>query len=240
MCEGLVGVGMQNAGSQGGGTSLHEFQKEAAPPPLVLQQLSPPPPTNLCAASPCFLIQHSPTHILLQASFAVSGVSLFITLIHQLLYCVPNWQQLVTVPLAASGLSTRTVLVTHAVYGLITAVHQYVQLRVLASHGAMSVGLVNAVRASVVSVVSSLLFCGVKPQLCLTFWRGASAVVVTLGAVQWVFAGEDERQRERKRARRGNTNRSALVCTFGADAVCVRPSLLSFRCLLCALSQANP
>lgn len=109
---------------------------------------------------------------------------------HQLLYCLPNWQQLVAQPLAASGLSVRTVLLTHAVYGAITAVHQYVQLRVLGSHGAMSVGLVNAVRASVVSVVSSLLFCNVKPQLCLTYWRGISAFVVTMGAVQWVFAGE--------------------------------------------------
>lgn len=124
-----------------------------------------------------------------QTSFAVSGVSLTITLVHQLLYCLPNWHQLVTKPLAAAGLSTQTVLLTHAVYGMITAVHQYVQLRVLATHGAMSVGLVNAVRASVVSVVSSMLFCHVKPQLCLTYWRGISALVVTVGAVQWVIAG---------------------------------------------------
>lgn len=125
-----------------------------------------------------------------QASFAVSGVSLTLTLIHQLLYCLPNWQQLVAEPFAASGLSLRTVLLTHVVYGAITAVHQYVQLRVLGSHGAMSVGLVNAVRASVVSVVSSLLFCRVKPQLCLTSWRAISALVVTVGAVQWVVAGK--------------------------------------------------
>jgi hypothetical protein len=125
-----------------------------------------------------------------QTSFAVSGVSLAITLMHQLLYCLPNWQQLTAEPFAASGLSIRTVLLTHAVYGMITAVHQYVQLQVLSTHGAMSVGLVNAVRASVVSVVSNLLFCGVKPQLCLTYWRGVSALVVTVGAVQWVFAGE--------------------------------------------------
>jgi hypothetical protein len=122
----------------------------------------------------------------------VSAVSLTLTLIHQLLYCLPNWQQLVTKPLAASGLSVQTVLLTHAVYGLITAVHQYVQLRVLATHGAMSVGLVNAVRASVVSVVSSVLFCNVKPQLCLTYWRGISALVVTVGAMQWVIAGKSD------------------------------------------------
>lgn len=113
-----------------------------------------------------------------------------IMLVFQLLYCRPHWQQLVVQPLAASGLSVRSVVVTHAVYSLITAVHQYVQLRVLATHGAMAVGLVNAVRASVVSVISSVLFCSIKPQLCLTYWRGISALVVTVGAVQWVVAGE--------------------------------------------------
>lgn len=128
--------------------------------------------------------------VLLQMSFAVSGVSLCLTLLHQLLYCLPNWQELVAGPFAASGLSIRSVVLTHTVYGLITAVHQYVQVRLLSTHGAMTVGLVNAVRASVVSVVSSWLFCAVKPQLCLTYWRGISALVVTLGAMQWVFAGE--------------------------------------------------
>ena len=112
-----------------------------------------------------------------------------ITLVHQLLYCLPNWQSLIAQPFAASGLQLRSVVLVHAVYGLITAGHQYVQLRLLASHGAMAVGLVNAVRASVVSVLSSWLFCNAKPELCLSTWRGISALVVTFGAVQWVFAG---------------------------------------------------
>lgn len=173
-----------------------------------------------------------------QASFAVSGVSLTITLIYQLLYCLPHWQQLVAQPFAASGLSLRTVLLTHAVYGAITAVHQYVQLRVLGSHGAMSVGLVNAVRASVVSVVSSLLFCNVKPQLCLTSWRAISALVVTVGAVQWVVAGE-------RRCRAGSrSSRCGGVCGAvikqDATAGCACASIVAPLMLMSVLYAAVP
>lgn len=145
--------------------------------------INPTPPLCVCV----FVIS---SHMYLQATFAISGVSLTITLMHQLLYCLPNWQHLIALPFAASGLSIRGVVLTHAVYGLITAGHQYVQLRLLASHGAMTVGLVNAVRASVVSVISSLLFCKAKPELCLSMWRAISALVVTLGAMQWVAAGK--------------------------------------------------
>ena len=57
--------------------------------------------------------------------------------------------------------------------------------------GALAVGLVNACRATVVSLVTHALFCS-QPggQHCLTRWLAGSAVVVTCGAVCWVNAGE--------------------------------------------------
>lgn len=127
-------------------------------------------------------------------------------------------------------------LLTHAVYGLITAVHQYVQLRVLATHGAMSVGLVNAVRASVVSVVSSVLFCNVKPRLCLTYWRGISALVVTVGAMQWVVAGEAESGlRKRHRIRLASMCSCPLTSTASMQQYLNDNSELLFSGSFCLL-----
>lgn len=54
----------------------------------------------------------------------------------------------------------------------------------------MAVGLVNAVRASVVSYASSWLFCAEVAQLCITYWKAVGALVVTCGAALWVLAGE--------------------------------------------------
>jgi hypothetical protein len=76
------------------------------------------------------------------------------------------------------------------VYGLITAAHQMLQVMLLSSQGAMAVGLVNAVRASVVSFVSSWVFCSSVTALCLSYWRAVGAMVVTAGATLWVVAGE--------------------------------------------------
>jgi hypothetical protein len=64
------------------------------------------------------------------------------------------------------------------------------QVMLLSSQGAMAVGLVNAVRASVVSFVSSWVFCSSVAALCLSYWRAVGAMVVTAGAALWVVAGE--------------------------------------------------
>lgn len=118
-------------------------------------------------------------------------MSLLVTCAHQLLYTLPNLDAFILKPVAASVHSASSIAASHILYGLVTAAHQYVQVKVLGSHGAMAVGLVNAVRASVVSFVSSWLFCSsVNQHLCITFWKAVSALVVTVGAALWVMAGE--------------------------------------------------
>jgi len=127
---------------------------------------------------------------MLQASVAVTSVCLAAALVHQVVYTLPNREQLIMLPVRSSAFSPGSVGWAHVGYGVITAIHNLVQVRLLATHGALIVGLVNAVRASVVSVVISLLFCASTQHLCLTYWRAVSALVVTAGAVMWVLAGE--------------------------------------------------
>lgn len=68
--------------------------------------------------------------------------------------------------------------------------HSYVQGQVLARQGAMAVGIVNAMRAAAVSLVSAALFCGPdSPQQCLTVYAGASAAIISAGGVLWAVAG---------------------------------------------------
>ena len=69
--------------------------------------------------------------------------------------------------------------------GIFTA-HSHLQGKMLGLHGAMSVGIVNAMRAVVVSVASAALFCRAgSTSQCLTLVSGSSAVLVTLGALLW-------------------------------------------------------
>lgn len=54
--------------------------------------------------------------------------------------------------------------------------------------GALGVGIVSAVRGAAASIASGILFCtDHRPWLCLSFWRGSSAVVVAVGGVVWTL-----------------------------------------------------
>lgn len=120
----------------------------------------------------------------------MTGVSLAVTLAHQMYYTLPNLGPAVLQPVAASRHSAASIAATYLLYGMITAVHQRLQVQLLSSQGALAVGLVNALRASVVSFVSSWVFCSGVAHLCLSYWRAVGAMVVTAGAVLWVLAGE--------------------------------------------------
>eukprot|EP00878_Enallax_costatus_P022708 GHUV01024111.1.p1 GENE.GHUV01024111.1~~GHUV01024111.1.p1 ORF type:complete len:163 (+),score=51.59 GHUV01024111.1:308-796(+) len=137
----------------------------------------------------CSLIRNC-WQTVLQATYVITGISLVATCAHQLLYSLPNWRQLVLEPVAASEYSGNSIAASHILYGLVTALHNSVQVKLLGSHGAMTVGLVNAVRASVVSFVSSWLFCTSVAHLCITYCKATSALVVTAGAALWVLAGK--------------------------------------------------
>lgn len=65
-----------------------------------------------------------------------------------------------------------------------------VQAAVFKSEGAIGVGLVNAVRGAVITVVIAALFC--TPQrrhLCLTPQTVLSAAITTVGGAVYVLAG---------------------------------------------------
>uniref|UniRef100_A0A7S1SY44 Uncharacterized protein n=1 Tax=Tetraselmis chuii TaxID=63592 RepID=A0A7S1SY44_9CHLO len=54
--------------------------------------------------------------------------------------------------------------------------------------GALGVSIVTAMRGAVVSFLSGVLFCSpAAPWQCLTFWRGCSAVVVSIGGLLWTL-----------------------------------------------------
>ena len=110
---------------------------------------------------------------------------LLVDLPHQGLYTCPS--SLVHLPLVA---------LPSPPPGLYT-LHSHVQGKVLGRHGAVSLGIVNAMRAVVVAAGRAALFCrpGAPPgagvsssSQCLTLASGTSALVVTAGALLWATA----------------------------------------------------
>lgn len=126
------------------------------------------------------------------AGFAASSA-------YQALYTAPRWEALVGSRLAARGMAPRDALPLLALFAAAFNVHQYAQGLVFKSEGAVSVGLVNAVRGAVITVVGAWAFCSpAKPSQCLTLQSGAAAAVTTLGGVVWVLSSTRQQQRQQQ------------------------------------------
>ncbi|PSC69568.1 transporter permease [Micractinium conductrix] len=109
---------------------------------------------------------------------------------YQALYTVPNWDKLVAAPMAAGGSHPYFVGALLALFGLLFNLHMLVQAAVFKSDGALGVGLVNAVRGAVITIVIAALFCSSdRPHLCLTPQTILSAAVTTLGGAVYVLTG---------------------------------------------------
>jgi hypothetical protein len=91
-----------------------------------------------------------------------------------------------------SHLTTSLQINEHPSYLLsgVYTLHSCMQGKVLRKHGAVSFGVINAMRSVVVSVASAALFCRSKVEIvsqCLTVASGVSALFVTLGAILWTL-----------------------------------------------------
>lgn len=93
-------------------------------------------------------------------------------------------------PLAASSASPERVALLLLAFAALFNCHMFAQSLVFSSEGgALGVGLVNAVRGAVLTVIGGLLFCTpAKPWQCLTRQMVLAAGVITAGGVAWVVA----------------------------------------------------
>jgi len=103
-----------------------------------------------------------------------------------MLYTVPNWEELVGEPTARAGGRPGVVLMGFVLMALSALAHSLAYFRLLRGHGAVVIGVLQALRAAAVFVVGSALFCSFQESQCLTTPRAAAAVLVAIGVV--VFA----------------------------------------------------
>ncbi len=110
-----------------------------------------------------------------------------------------------TEPHAASGVSSWGVVSMYAGFGALFTMHFTLQATVLVKEGAMAVGMVNAFRAALVSVVSGLIFCSIDTaHQCLTWHTASSAAVVTAGAMLWVVSKAEGGRSDDSLSRQGS------------------------------------
>ena len=116
-----------------------------------------------------------------------------------MVYTWPRREELIFHKIRDSGMSVSGVVKLYVMFGFLYTLHSFVQGKVLGQHGAVSLGVINAMRAVVVTAGSAALFCrhGATSQ-CLTLASGTSAVVVTSGALVWATAPNVLAKRDKK------------------------------------------
>lgn len=118
----------------------------------------------------------------------------------------PHWQEYVVDPMAAVGGDTTIVTLcllgfmftrmAHNVYARQAGVRvvpdacvsQILYFQLISSSGAVSTGLIQAVRAITVFGLSSVMFCHSHPTQCFTWGRGLSTALVAAGVVLYTVA----------------------------------------------------
>jgi hypothetical protein len=119
----------------------------------------------------------------------ISMAGAFAITVYQVVYTMPRREALIFQKIRNSGMTVSGVVRIYIVLGATFTLHSFFQGKVLGRHGSVTIGVINAMRAVVVTLCSAALFCrhGATSQ-CLSLASGISAAVVTSGALMWALA----------------------------------------------------
>ncbi|CBK24652.2 uncharacterized protein [Blastocystis hominis] len=113
----------------------------------------------------------------------VGLLNTFLCLLVILLDTIPNREQLVFSPLRARHATLQEVLISTAVYIGSHTLHSYALYSVQGILGAIWTGLLQCIRACIVFIVSSYLYCSEDPNQCLTYSKIVATIIVTTGII---------------------------------------------------------
>lgn len=124
----------------------------------------------------------------LELSLYTGGSCLFLFGVYVLAHTVPNWKALVTASIERHH-GDRTIILEDYIYLTVASFfHAISHYDVVATAGAVPIGVLNAIRAVSVFGVSSLMFCRNQASQCYNSRKGLSTAVVVIGALGYSAA----------------------------------------------------
>ncbi|KAK9763599.1 hypothetical protein K7432_009573 [Basidiobolus ranarum] len=102
-------------------------------------------------------------------------------------YTVPRWNTLVVGPIELHGGNNIQIVICYGLLILASFGHSFTYYRLLGSVGAVSTGVLQALRAISVFIASSFAFCSFDSHQCFTKEKGISTAVVVLGVTAFFW-----------------------------------------------------
>lgn len=124
----------------------------------------------------------------LDLSLYTGGTCLILSGVYVLAYTVPKWKELVTASIERHHGDTTLILEEYFYLTVASFFHAITHYDVVATAGAVPIGVLNAIRAVSVFGISSWLFCTHQASQCYNSRKGASTAAVVIGALGYSAA----------------------------------------------------
>lgn len=118
----------------------------------------------------------------------IGAACVAIIAVYQSVVVLPEWDALVTRPIAEAHGNTSHILLALVAYTLSQLAHGLTYFVMLESSGAVTTGIMQSLRAVCVFVISSLLYCSQQESQCFDTKRGVATLVVVSGVMFYSWA----------------------------------------------------
>ncbi|KAG7382110.1 hypothetical protein PHYBOEH_010618 [Phytophthora boehmeriae] len=108
--------------------------------------------------------------------------------VYQSVIVLPEWDTLVTKPIAEANGNTNHIILALVVYMVSQLAHGLTYFVMLDSSGAVTTGIMQSLRAVCVFVISSLLYCSQQESQCFDTKRGVATLIVVSGVMFYSWA----------------------------------------------------
>lgn len=148
----------------------------------------------------------------LELSLYTGGTCLLLFGAYVVTHTLPHWDELVTASIARHHGDTTIIMEEYLYLTIASFFHAISHYDIVATVGAVPVGVLNAIRAVSVFAASAKLFCRRQASQCYSGRKGVSTAVVVVGAIGYSLASAiAKRRRGYVKVDRGRRRRSKSV-----------------------------
>lgn len=163
----------------------------------------------------------------LDLSLYTGGTCLVIFTTYILIHTIPNWKELVTSSIKRHHGDTTLIVEEYVYLTIASFFHAISHYDVVATVGAVPIGVLNAIRAVSVFAASSLFFCTNQASQCYNSRKGISTAIVIIGAFGYSAASAASKSKanagytkiNRAEIRAARKMRRALSMSFSVDTM---------------------
>ncbi|KAE9039198.1 hypothetical protein PR003_g5325 [Phytophthora rubi] len=118
----------------------------------------------------------------------IGAACVAIIAVYQSIFVLPEWDVLVTKPIAEANGDTTLIVLALVAYTLSQLAHGLTYFVMLGSSGAVTTGIMQSLRAVCVFIISSMLYCSQQESQCFDTKRGVATLIVVSGVMFYSWA----------------------------------------------------